>query len=116
MNEQQITIAAIRHLAQVVEAFSASVQAEQLENVASAMHCIRFGTSHIQKIAENNQDNDNAQHRLWNIRDAMDWLLILRRHNSEIDVIAQSGLVVPTERDIQAIRTAAAMWRSDSST
>jgi hypothetical protein len=104
MTEQNLTMLAIRYLAQVCEALSSELQAGRVENETSAKHCIYWGAKHIQQIAENSCENLDQQKHLWQIRDAMDWLAILQQGQAEI--LSRSGLPIPSERDVKLVRMA----------
>jgi hypothetical protein len=111
MNEQQITNKAILYLSQVVSAYAAVLQTGQMGNETSAIHCIHFGTKHILTIIENIQQNDSPRHRMFAIRDAMFWLLILRKRQMEVELVANSGMPMPSEKDVESLHSAANMFR-----
>lgn len=109
MTEQQITMLAIRYLAQICEAIGDAVRAGRAENEVSAWHCMNGCLADIQKISLNSQLIQERKHRLFYIRDAMLKLKITRERQT---VLAESSLPLPSVSDLDALRIACTGARS----
>ena len=103
MTEQQITMLALRYLAQVCDAIGEGLQAGHAENEVSAWHCIHGCLADIHKIALNSSELQDQKHRLFYIRDAMVKLKIARERQS---ALAGSRVSVPAANEIDVLRVA----------
>ena len=112
MNEKQVTELAVRYLHEVHEALKVALQQDMVseENINSALHCVEWSRKHAEKLVQNQELIADRRERLFAVRDAMLWLIILFGQKGEL--LKKTGMPVPTLSDVQVAHLGASHFPS----